>query len=227
MTLVPYIMPGFALAKKCAEVYAAKPDVEGLILLKHGIFTFGETAREAYERMIEMVTFAEKRFERVRSKPLAAASAPNDIAPASEVAPILRGLVAADGENPSKMILNFRVSPEVLDYVGGADLVRYGQAGPVTPDHVIRTKPWPLIVPPPRASNLEDFRAKVAQANERFVSDYRVYFERNNATQATPKIALDHMPRVILVPGLGLFGLGVSAKFEARGGGTISGHGLV
>ncbi len=212
MTLVPYIMPGFALAKKCAEVYAAKPDVEGLILLKHGIFTFGETAREAYERMIEMVTLAEKRFERVRSKPLAAASVPNDIAPASEVAPILRGLVAPDGENPSRMILNFRVSPEVLDYVGGADLVRYGQAGPVTPDHVIRTKPWPLIVPPPRASNLEDVRAKVAQANERFVSDYRVYFERNNATQATPKIALDPMPRVILVPGLGLFGLGVSAK---------------
>src|SRR6266436_5637914 len=56
MGLVPYIMPGFALAKKAAEIYETDPAVEGLILLKHGIFTFGETAREAYERMIAMVT---------------------------------------------------------------------------------------------------------------------------------------------------------------------------
>ena len=50
--IVPYIMPGFGLAKKAAEVFEAKPAVEGLVLLKHGIFTFGDDAREAYERMI-------------------------------------------------------------------------------------------------------------------------------------------------------------------------------
>src|SRR5471030_1358954 len=61
MGLVPYIMPGFALAKKAAEIHEADPAVEGLILLKHGIFTFGDTAREAYERMIAMVSLAEER----------------------------------------------------------------------------------------------------------------------------------------------------------------------
>src|ERR1051326_3294322 len=57
--IVPYIMPGFLLAKKAAEIYEAGPGVEGLVLLKHGLFSFGETAREAYERMIEIVTLAE------------------------------------------------------------------------------------------------------------------------------------------------------------------------
>ena len=66
MGIVPYIMPGFGLAKAAAEVFEQKPDVEGLILHKHGIFTFGETAREAYERMIEMVSLAESRLRQGR-----------------------------------------------------------------------------------------------------------------------------------------------------------------
>ena len=61
MGLVPYIMPGFALAKACAATHAGDPSIEGLILLKHGIFTFGETAEEAYERMIAAVSKAEAR----------------------------------------------------------------------------------------------------------------------------------------------------------------------
>ena len=66
MGLVPYIMPGFALAKKAAEIFEADPTVEGLVLLKHGIFTFGDTARESYERMIDAVTLAEERLARRR-----------------------------------------------------------------------------------------------------------------------------------------------------------------
>jgi rhamnose utilization protein RhaD (predicted bifunctional aldolase and dehydrogenase) len=66
MSVVPYVMPGFALAKMAADVYDAKPDVEGLILHKHGIFTFGESARDAYERMIALVTLAEGRLQRNR-----------------------------------------------------------------------------------------------------------------------------------------------------------------
>ena len=62
MSVVPYVMPGFALAKMAADVFDAKPDVEGLILHKHGIFTFGDSARDAYERMIALVTLAEGRL---------------------------------------------------------------------------------------------------------------------------------------------------------------------
>ncbi len=84
--LVPYIMPGFALARKCAEVFAANPGVDGLILLKHGIFAMGETAREAYERMIELTTLAEERLAEGRAKPLQASRPSANVAPASRVA---------------------------------------------------------------------------------------------------------------------------------------------
>src|SRR5215831_4972893 len=76
MGLVPYIMPGFLLAKKAAEVFEADPAVEGLVLLKHGIFTFGATAREAYERMIAAVSLAEGRITRSRKRVFTAARMP-------------------------------------------------------------------------------------------------------------------------------------------------------
>src|SRR5438034_1871780 len=64
--IVPFIMPGFLLAKKAAEVFEADPMVEGLVLIKHGVFSFGDTAREAYERMIAIVNEAEERLARGR-----------------------------------------------------------------------------------------------------------------------------------------------------------------
>src|SRR6266403_972784 len=80
MGLVPYIMPGFLLAKKAAAVFERDPAVEGLVLLKHGIFTFGETAREAYERMIAMVTLAEERVADGRRRIFAPGALPERLA---------------------------------------------------------------------------------------------------------------------------------------------------
>jgi rhamnose utilization protein RhaD (predicted bifunctional aldolase and dehydrogenase) len=91
MGIVPYVMPGFALAKLAAEVYERAPAVEGLILHKHGIFTFGATAEEAYVRMIEMVTRAEERLARGRRAVFETALLPQSVAPLATVAPILRG----------------------------------------------------------------------------------------------------------------------------------------
>jgi NAD(P)-dependent dehydrogenase (short-subunit alcohol dehydrogenase family) len=103
----------------------------------------------------------------------------------------------------------------VLEYVNGVELNRYGQAGVATPDHTIRTKNYPLIVPAPEAGQLDGFRQAVRGAAGRFATEYHAYFARHNARQEVPKRELDAMPRVILVPGLGLFGLGRSSK-DAR-----------
>src|SRR5499427_170382 len=92
--IVPYIMPGFLLAKKAAEVFEEDDAVEGLVLLKHGIFTFGDTAEEAYERMIEAVALAEEKLALGRKTVLAASRLPNEVAGPAEVAPILRGACA-------------------------------------------------------------------------------------------------------------------------------------
>ncbi len=91
MGIVPYIMPGFALAKKSAEVFEQNDSAIGLILHKHGIFTFGETAREAYERMIEMVSLAEAHIVRNRKAVFVTRQLPQQAAAVSEIAPILRG----------------------------------------------------------------------------------------------------------------------------------------
>ena len=219
MGLVPYIMPGFLLAKKAAETFEADPAVEGLVLLKHGVFTFGDTAQEAYERMIAAVSLAEEELARRRKTVFAAARLPAAVAGAAEVAPILRGACAiADPAGSGayrRFILEFRSGPAVLDYVNGAELLRYGQAGVATPDHTIRTKNYPLIVPAPEPGQLDRFNQAVRSAVDHFVAGYHAYFARHNARQEVPKRELDPMPRVILVPGLGLFGLGRSAK-DAR-----------
>jgi rhamnose utilization protein RhaD (predicted bifunctional aldolase and dehydrogenase)/NAD(P)-dependent dehydrogenase (short-subunit alcohol dehydrogenase family) len=216
MGLVPYIMPGFGLAKKAAEIYEEDPAVEGLILLKHGIFTFGDTAREAYERMIAMVTLAEARVASGRKTVFAARAMTERLAAPEEVAPIIRG--ACSIASPSiagayaRFVLEFRTAPSILDYVNGAELTRYSQAGVATPDHTIRTKNYPLLVPPPAAGALDRFKQAVGDAVATFAADYHAYFARQNTRLGHIKRELDPMPRVVLVPGLGLFGLGRSAK---------------
>jgi rhamnose utilization protein RhaD (predicted bifunctional aldolase and dehydrogenase)/NAD(P)-dependent dehydrogenase (short-subunit alcohol dehydrogenase family) len=214
MGIVPYIAPGFALAKAAADVFDEKPDVEGLILHKHGIFTFGETAREAYERMIEMVSLAESRLRQGRPVVFQKAKTPAKLEAAAEIAPILRGACAVrkDGAEPVRFIAELRNSPEILDYVNGAELGSYSQRGVVTPDHIIRTKNTPLFVPAPEAGKLEAFARDVKAAVENFAADYDAYFARENAAVGGIKTKLDPMPRVILVPGVGLFGLGRNAK---------------
>ena len=213
---VPYTIPGFALAKVVADIYEANPNVQGLVLLRHGIFTFAQDAREAYERMIEFVSLAEKRLATDR-RPLPMAKLP---APAalSEVAPILRGAVAIsrnDNGQVKRQILNFRRTPAILAYVNGADVKRYSQQGVVTPDHTIRTKNWPLVAPAPEAGKLDEWTEALNESVNGFVSRYHEYFAKHNANANPKKTELDPLPRVVLVPGLGLFGLGASAKDAA------------
>ena len=214
--IVPYVMPGFALACKAAEIYEQNQHVEGLILLKHGIFSFGAEAREAYERMIDAVSRAEARLKRGRKVAFVAGPLPPRIASLADVAPIIRG--ACSLRDPTvegvyrRLILAFRVSPQILAFVNGAAVRRYSQAGVITPDHTIRTKNWPLVVASPEDGQTEAFKAAVQAAAKSFIAAYEAYLVRNNAGCNPSKRMLDPLPRVVLVPGLGLFGLGRTKK---------------
>jgi rhamnose utilization protein RhaD (predicted bifunctional aldolase and dehydrogenase)/NAD(P)-dependent dehydrogenase (short-subunit alcohol dehydrogenase family) len=218
VAFVPYVMPGFALAKAVADIFDTDPGVEGLILLGHGIFTMGDSARQAYERMIEFVTLAEERLARGR-KARAMATLPESLADVASVAPILRGRLALANDKATgaarRQVLAFRTSPAILDYVNGMDVARYSQAGVVTPDHTIRTKNWPLLVPAPQTGKLDEWAGAVQAAVGDYAARYHDYFVRNNARAGGMKTELDPMPRVVLVPGLGLFGAGASAKAAA------------
>jgi rhamnose utilization protein RhaD (predicted bifunctional aldolase and dehydrogenase)/NAD(P)-dependent dehydrogenase (short-subunit alcohol dehydrogenase family) len=236
MGFVPYAIPGFGLAKLAAQVYEAKPDVEGLILAKHGIFTFGADAREAYERMIAHVSRAEARLAKGRRNLFAGAGVRRggvrplvstlEFRPrhrgevtVAEVAPILRGAVAVRpaeaGGEPRRFILDFRSNDAIRNYVDGADLADYAQRGVVTPDHIIRTKNFPLIVPAPEARRLDGFAVEVREAVAAYAARYDAMFERQNARVGGIKTKLDASPRVALVPGVGLFGIGATVKDAA------------
>jgi rhamnose utilization protein RhaD (predicted bifunctional aldolase and dehydrogenase)/NAD(P)-dependent dehydrogenase (short-subunit alcohol dehydrogenase family) len=213
LAFVPYVMPGFGLAKKAIEVFERAKPSDGLILSNHGIVTFGDSAREAYERMIEMVTFAEE-FIAKKRKSVAVAALSHNIAGEALVAPIVRGACSAkDGAVEGawrRFVLEFRGGEAVLNFVNGKDLDRVSQLGVVTPDHTIRTKNWPLVLPAPENGKLDEFARVTRERSDQFAGRYRDYFARNNKRVGGIKHALDPLPRVVLLPGLGLFGLGRS-----------------
>ena len=227
--IVPYIMPGFDLAKAAKAAADAHPEAEGLVLLKHGLFTFGDTAREAYELMIEFVSLAEARIERGRRKMFAAAELPERVASAGDVAPLIRGLLAnrpggesgdGSGDGPDdaeRFILEHRTSPAILAYVGGAELARYSQVGTVTPDHAIRTKPLPVVLPAPPAGDLTAWTGRARAAVDAYREAYAAYFERHNPRYGGTKRMLDASPRVVLVPGRGA--VRERPRCPGRGGG--------
>lgn len=216
VALVEYEMPGFGLAKKAAAAFKANPECQGLILLKHGIFTFAETAKEAYDLMIEFVSKAERHLAKGKTQPFVPGKAlPKKLASAEDVLPILRGLLSipqdADGA-VTRWVFNLRNSDEIQAFARGKDVMRYSQAGTVTPDHVIRTKPWPLVLPAAEAGKLDVFKAQAQKAVETYIKKYTAYFERHNAKAVPQKIMLDPMPRALLIPGLGLVGVGKTRK---------------
>src|SRR5437016_1484591 len=216
---VPYLMPGFGLAKAAAQIFEADPSVEGLILVKHGIFSFGADAREAYERMIALVTSAEERLARQRKPAFTSATLPACPARVADVAAIIRGACSLPDDKTEgawkRFILEFRGNDAVMNFVNGTEVARYGQAGVVTPDHNIRIKNRPLLVAAPVDGDLKGFKDQVRGAVAAYGQGYQDYFTRNNARVGGIKTMLDPLPRVALVPGLGLFGLGRTKKDAA------------
>src|SRR5690606_34248400 len=222
LALVPYRMPGFDLAKAVAGIYAEQPDCEGIVLLQHGIFTFGPTAREAYERMVEFVTLAERRVAAAGRKIFPSIALPAAIAAPAAVAPILRGLLARPVDPAEgifrRFVLTFRTGEAIRNFVDGAEVGRYSQQGTITPDHSIRTKAWPAVLPAPDARDLAGFAEAAARAIADYEARYDAYFRRHNPRFGGGKTPLDPAPRVLLVPGLGIFAAGESAKAAAIAG---------
>ena len=213
--IVPYVMPRVRAREdggtKCTS---RTQEVRGLVLLKHGVFTLGETAREAYEEMIGIVSSVETRLGRGRKRVFAAAPMPSKTMSGvrGRAGPSRRlrhrgRLEAYDGRR--RFVLDFRSSSDILAYVNGRELERYSQSGVATPDHTIRTKSWPMLLPAPAAGETKSFEHRRSlDAVATFADRYRDYFRRNASRHSDAKTELDPMPRVVLVPGVGLFGLG-------------------
>jgi len=206
LVVVPYVMPGFALAKLAAEAYEAHPECEGLLLAQHGLFTFGDTARESYERHVWAVTVAEEVIATHRAKVQVAVVSHPDVDWAA-LAPVLRGRL---GEGRRRYVLHLRSSSRIRAFVDDESWSDLASRGPATPDHVIRTKPWPLLLDP-RATE-----GRVAEHVEAalgaFREHYHHYVRRQMEARGRVITPLDPDPRVVLVRGLGLVAVGADAR---------------
>jgi rhamnose utilization protein RhaD (predicted bifunctional aldolase and dehydrogenase)/NAD(P)-dependent dehydrogenase (short-subunit alcohol dehydrogenase family) len=218
--IVPYVMPGFDLAKACDEAFRANPGGDGMILLKHGIFSWSDDPRESYERMIAAIDKAERRIARGNPRPFTVVKQPEALASAAEIAPVLRGAIAIDtGVEglPRRFVLEHRATPGVLDFCNAdnvSDLVRRGNA---TPEHVIHIKRFGVALPAPVAGDMAAWTAGVRDAVAAYKAEYKAYFERNNARVGGNKRMLDPMPRVFYVAGVGLFAAGPTKRASRVG----------
>jgi rhamnose utilization protein RhaD (predicted bifunctional aldolase and dehydrogenase)/NAD(P)-dependent dehydrogenase (short-subunit alcohol dehydrogenase family) len=201
VVVIPYIMPGFDLARLCAERFAAEagPDTQGMVLLNHGIFSFADTARESYERMIHLVRLAEEYLKSRNAWNLGPwpASPEDPAGPAPVETARLRKEISRTAGAP--MVLTSRTNARTLAFARRDDAGTLSQQGPATPDHVTRTKSVPLL----------------GRNVDAYVQSYRAYFERHAPHAKEPKTMLDPAPRVILDPDLGLAAAGRTAKDAA------------
>jgi len=213
LAVLPFVFPGFSLSGLAARAFEADPAVEGIVLIHHGLVTFGETARESYERTIHYVTLAEQALARGRPKgfaPRRRVHAPTETE-LSDAIPIIRGALAEapDAKGPPRRrVLHYRSSEAIRAFVGGKDVAEFSQRGVATPDHIIRTKNLPLLLPPVRPGEAEEFRQACRQALARYRADYHAYFQAGAAASPAPKTELDPDPRIVLLPGAGFFAVG-------------------
>ena len=211
--IVPYVMPGYPLAQVAVRHFESQPDAEGMILLHHGIFTWGETAREAYDRMIRYVGMAEA-FSRKAGRKAFRVSRKDKGPSSAEVAPILRGSIASLSLGDRRWILDHRDSPGIRSFLASPRLRQLTGASVVTPEQVIRNKPFPLVTSAP-GSDLATWGKRLRVEMGTFQKEYQSYFRRNARKSSEKKVMLDPLPRVVLVPGVGLFGAGRTAA-EAK-----------
>ena len=208
VSIVPYVMPGFDLARKINEVYSKKPNINCLILLNHGIFTFADDAKRSYDLMIKYVSDAEKAIKKLRSKKIKQIKKFKTNFRPHEIAPILRGLLSENKDQ--KFIINYRSNKNLNYFINGKNVRSYSSKGTATPDHVIRVKPFPLIISPKQNCSIEDFKILAEKAFKDYRKKYVKYFNINKSKVKEKKTMLDTSPRVILVQNVGLFSVGNS-----------------
>ncbi len=205
LAVVPYIMPGFDLAKKAVQVFEQDSTVEGLLLLNHGHFAFGETAKQSYEKIVKHTNAVAHYFK--LKKPTSI----GERLPAKGIyfLPTLRGLIAQltlPKEAPMP-ILNLRNSKSVLSFFKRKDLNVLEKRGMASPDHVLRTKGRPLFL---RTADLTN--AGMNKKVSAFKNTYEKYFERQSKWASESKTMLTPDPKHAWIEGIGVLGIGANAK---------------
>lgn len=223
---IPYRRPGFGLAREVSLAVQANPQAKLVILAKHGLITWGESDEECYASTLRTIAharaFVEERiahagktlFGGPRTQ-LLSADARRSVA--AQIAPVLRGLVSTE----QRQILRFEDDEDVLAFASSQDAPRLTQIGAACPDHLVHTKPWPLLVEWTPEQGHEALEASLYTGIVGYREKYRTYLEANTQQNLDPDAATpvyrethgaaNHQPRVILIPGVGMFTMGKDA----------------
>jgi len=217
--VISYIRSGFPMARAVLEIYERNPDVDSIIIMNHGIFTFSEDAEKSYARMIEVVGLAEKYIE---EQPNAGTLTRRivDTSPAgswnssmARCVQAIRGSCAYEvsGDSLRRFLVETRNRPELVDASLAAEAESICASGVLTPDHAIRTKNKTVYIETV-PENDEELKNTINQAVEVFKKDYQKYFQTQAGEKGLDCEMLDPFPRLFLIAGLGLAALGLTRK---------------
>jgi rhamnose utilization protein RhaD (predicted bifunctional aldolase and dehydrogenase)/NAD(P)-dependent dehydrogenase (short-subunit alcohol dehydrogenase family) len=218
ISVLQYYPPGFKLAKAVAAELGKNPAIRAMVLMRHGLLTWGDTARESYGITIELAVKAEKYIEQRRRNPLianVATSLPLAEKRMTAIAPIVRGLLAIPGGDPDRPWIRFILQPlinrDILNFVDSARGREIALTPPLTSDHLIRTKPLYLWIDDPQFDDLNELRKQFSTAIKEYAASYDAYIAKHAKDMPEGVARMDSMPRVILVPGLGALCAGKDA----------------
>ncbi len=207
---IPWQKPGFDLSLKLEEAINKNPNMKGLYLGGHGLFTWGDTSYECYVNSLESIEKASAYLEahygkkgpvfggqKVESLP-----ANKRQAQASSIAPILRGLCSSN----QRMVGHFSDDERVLEFANSNDVERLAQLGTSCPDHFLRTKICPLVLDLPKDADVSNAAAVVEKIKGQW-EDYRIYYNKyyNDCKRDNSPAIRDNNPVVIIWPGVGMF----------------------
>ncbi|HEX2916069.1 MAG TPA: bifunctional aldolase/short-chain dehydrogenase [Chloroflexia bacterium] len=212
MVWVDYIRPGFTLSKWIGEGVRANPRAELVVMAKHGLLTWADTSKQAYDKTINVLQQAEDFIESHKNGRKVFAGV--DIPALSQVdrqqilTRVLPGLRGALSTRQS-VILQYDDSDQVMDFVGTAKAAGLSQLGAACPDHLVHTKRQPLFVEWKPAEGIEALEQKLKEGVQGYVQRYIKYFEENS--QPGDQM-FDPNPRVVLIPGIGMITVGSDAQ---------------
>jgi len=207
---IPYIRPGFTLARQVGAAVRENPGLKLVVLAKHGLVVWGDSAEEAYRRTIEVInravdfvnerTAGEARF----GGPAPVAAPPPSLLRA--VLPALRGAVSSERAK----VLVVDTSPRAVEFASSRDAAALTDVGAACPDHLVHTKRLPLWIPyDPGADDADALAARIRERAAAFRDEYRAYVSRHADDTTVPG---DPDARVVLIQHVGLVGVAPTPK---------------
>ncbi|WP_216326315.1 bifunctional aldolase/short-chain dehydrogenase [Deinococcus aestuarii] len=208
---VDYIRPGFTLSQQIGAAVRENPNLEAVVMGKHGLVTWGDTSKESYETTLRIIGEAQAYLDAHRQDPAFGGARVQSVSDEeaqtllAAVLPILRG--SMKGERP--VILNVDRSSEVLEFVNSNAAAELSQVGAACPDHLVHTKRVPLFLDWTPEQGQDALIQAAKEGVERFKAEYAAYFEEN---KTEGDVMFTPSPRVVLIPGLGMVNSGPDAQ---------------